>query len=262
MRQYHLIMIFILFLSISYGQKIKVLNVGTFHMAGTTDARKVEFDVNDKNRIEETNEIARMLAQFKPTVICVEVVPSENEGINLDYSKFITDPNHKANYKGEIELIAYQVGKLAGVKRIYGIDEQATASYNYFIWKELQDQVDSLTSINYMKAAFKDFDEVDELPSTISKIKLMNTKEYWEASINVNADILTHNATQGNFEGADEAAKFYRRNLRIYSNLNQIPLSENDRVFILMGATHTAFLNEFIKRSPKYELIDLTDYLK
>lgn len=90
MRQYHLIMIFILFLSISYGQKIKVLNVGTFHMAGTTDARKVEFDVNDKNRIEETNEIARMLAQFKPTVICVEVVPSENEGINLDYSKFIT----------------------------------------------------------------------------------------------------------------------------------------------------------------------------
>lgn len=85
-------------------------------MASTTDARKVEFDVNDKNRIEETNEIARMLAQFKPTVICVEVVPSENEGINLDYSKFITDPNHKANYKGEIELIAYQVGKLAGVK--------------------------------------------------------------------------------------------------------------------------------------------------
>jgi len=50
--------------------------------------------------------------------------------------------------------------------------------------------------------------------------------------------------------------------LRIYSNLNQIPVSKNDRIFIIMGGAHTAFLNEFMKRSPKYELVDVSKYLK
>lgn len=251
----------VLSISLSFGQKIKVLNFGTFHMAGTTDARKVEFDQRDKNNRTETYGIAKMLAEFNPTVICVEVLPKENEGINLDYSKFLTDPDHRANYFGEIELIAYQVGKLSGVQRIYGIDEQETAPYNYLIWKELKNQTDSLTSKKYMETVFKEFDGIDTL-SPLEKLRYMNTQDYWDKSININADILTHNATTGNFEGADEAAKFYRRNLRIYSNLNQIPLGENDRIFIIMGNTHTAFLNEFIKRSPKYELVEVMDYLK
>ena len=64
------------------------------------------------------------------------------------------------------------------------------------------------------------------------------------------------------FEGADEAAKYYQRNLRIYSNLNRIPMTNEDRVFILSGGSHTAFLNEFMKRSPKYEVVNTMDYLK
>jgi hypothetical protein len=48
----------------------------------------------------------------------------------------------------------------------------------------------------------------------------------------------------------------------MFSNLNRIPLAKNDRVFILMGATHTAFFNEFMKRSPRYELANIFEYLK
>ena len=64
---------------------------------------------------------------------------------------------------------------------------------------------------------------------------------------NLNADILTYISTKNNFEGADEASKFYRRNLRIFSNINQIPVCNDDRILIIMGATHTAFLKEFFK---------------
>lgn len=38
--------------------------------------------------------------------------------------------------------------------------------------------------------------------------------------------MLTHAGTKYNFEGADEAAKYYQRNLRMYSNLNRIELKE------------------------------------
>lgn len=74
--------------------------------------------------------------------------------------------------------------------------------------------------------------------------------------------MLTHAGTENEFERADEAAKFYQRNRRMYSNLNRMDLNENDRVLILMGATHTAYFRDFISRSPKYEMVDTFEYLK
>ncbi len=108
---------------------------------------------------------------------------------------------------------------------------------------------------------FKEFAELAKLPVR-EQLKKFNLGETLEKIININADLLTYSSTKGNFEGADETSKFYRRNLRIFSNLNQVPVTPNDRIFIIMGATHTAFLNEFMKRSPKYELVPVTDYLK
>ena len=94
------------------------------------------------------------------------------------------------------------------------------------------------------------------------KIQSINTPGFMDFLINENADILTHIGTGSGFEGADEAAKFYQRNLRMYSNLNRIQVDEQDRIFILMGGTHTAFFNTFLRRSPKYQLVDVSPYLR
>jgi hypothetical protein len=161
----------------------------------------------------------------------------------------------------EIKHIAYEVSKMSGVKKIYGIDEKETSQYNYNIGDELINQVDSLTSKSFELRFFKNFTLIENL-STLDKLKFFNTKEALVDLKTLNADILTYNSTNGNFEGADEASKFYRRNLRIFSNLNQVPVTKEDRVLIIMGATHTAFLNEFMQGSPKYELIDVSQYLK
>jgi hypothetical protein len=245
----------------SYAQKkIEVLNFATFHMSYTPDAHKVDFDEKDKKNRDETLKIAKLLAAFKPTIICVEVVPQKNKELNVDYTSFIEDNAYKTKFGGEVALIAYEVGKLAGVKRIYGIDEQETALYNYNIGTELDDQVDSVTSKNYIKNIMKEFSSIEAL-STLDKLKLFNQQETLQKFINLNADILTYSSTKGNFEGADEASKFYRRNLRIFSNLNQIAVTDQDRIFIISGAAHAAFLHEFIKRSPKYQLKEAAEYL-
>ncbi|MEJ5053906.1 DUF5694 domain-containing protein [Sphingobacterium sp. MYb382] len=244
-----------------FAQKVKVLNFATFHMAYTPDAHKVEFDEKDEKNKAETYAIAKMLADFKPTVICVEVTPNKSQQLNDDYTNFLNDKNYKPKFGGEVALIAYEIGKIAGVKHIYAIDEQETAAYNYNIGNELENPVDSVIAKKYTAGVLKDFTQLQQL-STVDKLKFYNLSETFTKLINVNADILTYNSTKGNFEGADEASKFYRRNLRIYSNLNQIPVKADDRIFIIMGGTHTAFLNEFLKRSPKYELVNTADYLK
>ncbi len=89
----------------------------------------------------------------------------------------------------------------------------------------------------------------------------MNNNECLDFLITFNGDILTHAGSEKGFEGADEAAKYYQRNLRMYSNLNRIDLKESDRVFVLMGASHTAFFRNFFSRSPKYEMVNTFDYL-
>ncbi|PSK88912.1 DUF5694 domain-containing protein [Taibaiella chishuiensis] len=251
----------ILICSNAFGQKVKVLNFATFHMTYTPDAHKVKFDQHDAKNRSEIYAIAKMLAEFKPTIICVEIVPARQEELDNDYAHFIKDKDYNSKLGGEIALVAYEIGKMAGVQKIYGIDEQETALYNYNIGHELENQVDSLTGRDYYNKISKEFAGLGKL-SVLDQLKTFNDKATLEKFININADILTYSSTKGNFEGADEASKFYRRNLRIFSNLNQVPVTPDDRIFIIMGATHTAFLQELMQRSPKYQLVPVADYLR
>lgn len=242
-------------------QKIEVLNFATFHMGKTPDAAKVSFDPKSEKSQKEVLEIAQLLAEFKPTVICVELVPAMNEKIQQDYQNFLKDKNFKTAYEGEVSLLAYQIAKIANVKKIYGIDEQETGNYNYRIGEQLKNQVDNATYKNFITTFIEGFGKQETL-SVKEKLIDYNKESTLQELITANADILTHVSTANNFEGADEAAKYYRRNLRMYSNLNQIPLSGNDKVLIISGATHAAFFSEFLKRSPKYQSVNVFEYLK
>jgi hypothetical protein len=244
-------------------EKIKVLNFGTFHMGFTPDANTTEFNENNKKNIDSVHQIAKMLAEFKPTVIIVETRPAYNQKLKEKYEIYLKNSDTIFPHQDEIELLAFELGRLSNTKSIYGIDHKL--NYNYNIGAEINNTVDSITYNSYMKNPFKNIPEIDidyESLSLLNKLKLMNHPKYLDFLIEINADILTHAGTDGNFEGADEAAKYYQRNLRMYSNLNRIPLKMDDRVFILMGGSHTAFFRDFFSRSPKYEMVNTFDYLK
>lgn len=243
--------------------KIKILNFGTFHMGFTSDAHSTEFDENNKKNKDSVHQIAKMLSSFKPTVIIVENTPSYNKKLQKNYLTYLNNPDTIFKNQGEVELLAFEIGRLSETKRIYGIDHKL--GYNYNIGNEVINTNDSITYNEYDRDPFKSNPELDidfETLSLLDKLKLTNNQKYLDFLIEINADILTHVGTDENFEGADEAAKYYQRNLRMYSNLNRVVLKKTDRVFILMGASHTAFFRDFISRSPKYEMVNTFDYLE
>jgi Family of unknown function (DUF5694) len=244
-----------------FDDAIPVLNFGTFHMGFTSDANSVDFDENDRKNQEDVKKVAKMLAEFKPTVIIVETPPSFNEALQKEYSEYLKNPNMTFENPSEIELLAYEVGRLNNAQRIYGIDHKM--GYNYNIGNTIQNKVNDKTYEKYFQLIDKEEKKLnyDNL-SLLDKLKVDNHPQYLDFLINVNAEILSYVSTKDKFEGADEAAKYHHRNIRMYSNLNQIELNENDRVFILMGASHTAYFNDFMKRSPKYKLVDPFLYLK
>jgi len=242
--------------------KIKVLNFATFHMGETADANKVDFDETSKTNQKNAQKIALMIAKFKPTIICVEVPAEEQEALNLEFEKYRSAGKPSA-YKGEIGLIAFEVAKSCNIKKLYGIDYEL--AYNYNIFKEIENKIDPNTIQTFYTNPFKYFPslQVDESKLTFfERMKIGNSPAFLDFLILTNADLLTHVGSDTGYEGADEAAKFYKRNLRIYANLNRIPATKADRIFIISGGSHTAFLREFMSRSPKYEMVNTMDYLK
>ncbi|PHR95234.1 MAG: hypothetical protein COA80_11030 [Leeuwenhoekiella sp.] len=251
--------------------KIQVLNVGTFHFGTTSDAHATEFDENAAQNQQQVRELAQKLAAFKPTVICVEKIPSKNDTLNTAYQNFLKNPEHLPTYDGEISMLAFEIGRLAQVDCLYGIDNHM--GYNYSVGDfieaspELENSIDPETYLQLTNAPFKDHPELaareanyeqSDLPE---KFRLINEPVYLDFLINANADKLLYVGLEDGFEGADNAAIFYQRNMRIFSNLNRVRLKKDDRVLILMGGAHTAFLREFFKRSPKFEMVNTLDYL-
>ncbi|MEH1006510.1 DUF5694 domain-containing protein [Winogradskyella sp. ECml5-4] len=252
--------------------KIKVLNFGTFHFGYTPDANKTEFDEHSDDAQKEIREISKMLAEFKPTIICIENLPKFNDEINKAYQEFLNTPSTLNTNYGESSMIGFDVGRLSNVKKIYGIDNHM--GYNYSVGDFIENSpdhenaIDSKTYLQLTNEPFKEYPEMakreanyDKL-SLLEKLKLINEPIHLDYSINTNADKLLYVGIDDGFEGADNAAIFYHRNMKIYSNLNRIPMTKKDRVFIIMGAAHTAFLREFMKRSPKFEMVNTLEYLK
>ena len=243
--------------------KVQVLNFGTFHMGFTSDANKTEFNEHDKQNQRKVHDIAKQLSAFKPTVIIVEYSPEYNDKLQAEYKSYVENPEMTFKNPSEVELLAYELGRLSGAERIYGIDHKM--GYNYNIGNEITNVIDSTWYSEFyqnpLKYYLKGNVNEDDLDVT-EKLRVINLDRYLDFLITVNADMLSHVGSEKGFEGADEAAKYYQRNLRMYSNLNRLDLKEADRVFILMGASHTAFFRDFMSRSPKYNMVNTFDYLK
>lgn len=247
----------------SKSSAIKVLNFATFHMGYTSDAKSIKFDENNRKNRDSVHQIAKVLSTFKPTVVIVETTPDYNTTLQKNYSTYLKNPNISFEEPDEVELLAFEIGRLSDVKQIYGIDHKL--KYNYGIGSEIINSIDSTTHNNFQSNPFKSIPKLNPFENDLSlkeKLVRMNHPKLLDLLITANADILTYVGTENGFEGADEAAKYYQRNLRIYSNLNRLKLNKNDRVFILSGGSHTAFLREFMKRDEKYEMVNTFDYLK
>ncbi|GGE89874.1 hypothetical protein SAMN05443634_10446 [Chishuiella changwenlii] len=242
---------------------VPVLNVGTFHMGYTSDANKVNFDENNKENVRQVHEIAKKIAAFKPTIILVEMEPYRNKKLAASYQSYLDNPKMKFDNPDEIELLAYEVGRLSGTKQIYGIDYQQ--GYYYAIHYALKDQQDVTTYKKYEELMTKNekLNQIDEDNMNVKDLLWLNNQpEYLDYLINVNADLMTTVSVNGYSLGTEQASKFYNRNLMMFANMNNIPITKGDRIFILMGATHTAFFKDFLRRSPKFKEVNTLDYLK
>lgn len=234
--------------------KIKVLNFGTAHLSQTSDANSSQINLNDPNEKADLKKLVEKIVEFKPTIICLELEPKNNDYIASTYSEYVKDQTKRLNYSDELNSIGLEVARLSGTNRIYGIDSQTGFDYPSLVKIANKKVADSL----YISQVMNNYQRVNALKFK-EQFRTINTRDYKMETFDLYNFLATQHTT-GNQEGVDEITKFYQRNLKMYSNFNDIQMTENDRVFILLGATHTAYFDIFLENSPKFQLENPNEY--
>ena len=154
-----------------FDDAIPVLNVATFHMGETSDTYSTDFDENDKKNQHEIKKLAKLLAQFKPTIIVIEALPEKDSIRQADYLDYLKNPNKKFINPDERELLAYEVGRLSGATKIYGVDFKES----YGIEGDTIKPVDKTTNSKYWKMVDENDKKNPLNPRQVERLKTLRS---------------------------------------------------------------------------------------
>lgn len=232
----------------------EIVIVGTFHFPD-------RFDIFSEEKQKEIGNFVGELEKWQPDAVAIELPKREQEKIDVFYQGFSeADTTHMRTY-GKIMTYGHESGlttlneavqvgfRLAGRlghARVYGIDEDMELS-DELAGAVLESVKEPLAALNaYLEDAYE---HSEKTVATLYRIH--NDLRYIALD---HAVYLGMNAVdQGNYEGARLVAQWYERNLKIFSNIQNL-CKEKKRVLVLIGSAHSAILWELVKACPGLEL--------
>jgi hypothetical protein len=155
-----------------------------------------------------------------------------------------------------------RLAKRLGHKRLYAIDHQMDldfdAAMKYAATHGQQDQIAWFTGI--IQRIEKYFGEL-YARGTIGEILAgQNDDEHAVEGIGM-YQLMSRIGKDTSYVGADIAATWYHRNVRIYANVLRIVDSPNDRVLVLIGGGHRPLLRQLFMQTPGFDFVPTLPYL-
>lgn len=208
-------------------------------------------------------EIAALLDRlkgFNPTRVAVEVQYERTEEINGRYKGFREGIfTLTAN---EIYQLGFRLADALGHEQIYCIDSQGSGDWNgvYEYAREHGQAAKIDASLQQVR------DDMAELSERITHTSLLELLRDDNNLARLEKDVRSYTdlAVIGHgdkYVGADLIGDWYARNLRMFVNITRIPTTDEDRIFLVVGAGHVMFLKHFLESSGRYELEDIGPYL-
>jgi hypothetical protein len=250
---------FCLIIAVHAQEKARVLVLGSYHMGNPgLDAFNMEADdVMVPKRQKEIEDFVNLLATFKPTKICLEVKADRQDKLSETYQSYV---NGKAELrKNEIDQVGFRLAKKLKHTQVYAIDASAPFEMDTVVKIAQQYQFTNFLELLGKLPGFMQDENKKLHESTITQFyKYMNTDEYAKMSHGFYLDMAIIGKGE-NYAGADLVADWYKRNLRIYRNLQALQLKPEDRVLILYGAGHAKILQDLVDDSSNLKLVKLSE---
>ena len=223
----------------------KVMLLGLFHFdnPGLDAVKYTPRDVMQPAEQAYLVALSERLARFAPTRVLLEYPAKSDAVINQRYADYLAGKFELR--KNEIYQIGFRVAKLAGHARVHGFDVHAPGEVA--LWGYLPKAPDAERKM--MAQIAIESRRLNEMHSTLSlKDILRQSNSTPEELRNKGFYMLLNDvaAEEGLFHGADAAANWWQRNLRMYA-LVQTHAQPGERVLVIAGSGHTAILRDMLR---------------
>lgn len=256
--------------------KINVILLGTYHFnnPGNDEIKTIEKNIltaeNQKGLEQITNSI---VSKYKPDQIFVESSYHEKDILNNQYQYYLNNAfdkytdtiknerKRKFFKEGETFQLAFRLAKKAKNIEIFPIDSLMEMRFDL-----LNKEVNSNNEIkiildNKMANLSMATNKCMEKKALKDTFICLNEEEYLTENQGIYLSTINRLNSNNNYFGSNLVADWYKRNLIMYSNLQNQLKSESKNIFVLVGIGHAAMLKDFFKNDDNFNLIDLNDVL-
>ncbi len=273
MKPHYVIRLFYLIFTVSFSQSFndpdnikptlpKIAILGTFHFGSTSDVGAVVMEeVNGERRQQEIQQLVEKLRAFQPTKVLVEFPLTIQDTLQRRFEKF-------QNQEFELPLNeTYQVGfRLAdqsGHDSIYAIDHKMDLPFDSLVkyCEEHNSQEKFQAIMAIVQSYTQEETEVLRGMELSTFLKRMNTRDSDRFGNGLYLREVLAIGDPENEVGAAVNAIWYQRNMIILKNISQHLQNPEDRVLVIVGASHRALLMDFLQNRPEYEIVEILNYL-
>ena len=259
--------------------KIKVYLVGTFHFSGSgSDVHKgTTTDMSTPEKQRELDELVGKLQKTHADKVFIEFKLKEQPSVDSTYALYRQGRLKPDN--SEVYQLAYRLAHKLNRPRVYCTDAAGVFDYpaaQAYAKQHGQEQIlneafvttpqDSVgrritartgprqTPTDLMMAPDK---------TLLARFIRQNTEAAERAQMDA---YLLDGARIGggdNYAGADLTGEFFKRNVRIYTNLlRQVDVQHDKAIVLVIGQGHVAFLKSILKYNSLFEVADVVPLLQ
>lgn len=247
--------------------KTKVFLLGVFHFdnPGMDLVKTKDTDILSAKSQKEIQEIVDIIANTNPQKVFLERMAANQPKVDSLYTVYLNGGLQKK--KGEDVQIGFRLMKQLKLNKAYCVDEDGDFPADSLMktW-ELSNQKAYLDEFmaETKKIEAETNHEIETGMSIKERLHNKNTGDYrrWDLGW-YSAKSMMKAGKKGNFIGADLTSEWYKRNIRIYSNIIRELDGNETSIFIMFGASHQAILAQLFALYPDdFDLIDVAAALK
>lgn len=245
-------------------KKKQILLIGTFHYAnpGLDVAQLNNFNIMSEKSQKELETMSDKIKKFGPDKIFVEWEFSKQTELDKFYNKN-TDSLFKTD-KNEITQLALRTAKKLNHKKIYGMDLYTSFPYDSLMMAmEKANQTDLMAKNKSTTESFQKNHNERIVKSSLQEMMLYyNKKQTENENIQWYLEIANRTGNPDDFTGPSLVSNWYKRNLYMYSLIQKLTESTDNKIMVLVGAGHSSIIRELIAHDPAFEIIELSTILK
>ena len=273
-----LFLIFLYINSFSQNQtKTNVVLIGTYHFnnPGFDEGKIKERNILTKENQEGLERITdKLIKKYKPTKVFVESDFDKRNNLNEMYNLYkngrgyynidTLDSFYKRFYKeNEIFQLGFRLALKAKNDSIYSIDyDKVPIRFDL-----IKSKIESISTVDFAEYK-KNIAELETFMNTCvsqdtleNVLKCLNSTEQYRLNKGLYISFLNKINKGNDFFGSDLVSLWYKRNLIMFSNIQNQIVPTDKNIVIIIGAGHAAMMEEFFKSDTRFNLVKIDEVL-